>query len=129
MQLDFSKMSPDGKLALEEQSTEYLLKLTSAKQGSIEKGNEFLKLAMSPHYASNVHKALDHLGYTMLEPEDENQIVAPSNSFFAIFGKAEAADKNTPPDVQADELRKQLIDFISDNGSKFAQVSIGSFHW
>ena len=62
----------------------------------------------------------------MLEPDDENQIVAPSNSFFAIFGKAETADKDTPPDVQADELRKQLIDFISNNGSKFARVSIGT---
>ena len=122
MQLDFSKMSPNGKLAQEEQSTEYLLKLTSAKQDSIEKANEF---SMSPRYASNVHKTLDHLGYTMLEPDDENQIVALSNSFFAIFGKAETDDKDAPPDVQADELRKQLINFISDNGSKFAQVSIG----
>ena len=68
----FQKMLPDGKLAQEEQSTKYLLKLTSAKQDSIKKANEFLKLAMSPCYASNVHKTLDHLGYTMLKPEDEN---------------------------------------------------------
>ena len=88
MQLDFSKITPDGKIAQEEQSTDYLLKLTSAKQECIAKANEFLKLAMLPCYATNVHKTLDHLGYTMLEPEDEKQSGLASNSFFAIFGKA-----------------------------------------
>ena len=48
MQLNFSKMTSDGKIAQEEQSTDYLLKLTSAKQECIEKANEFLKLAMFP---------------------------------------------------------------------------------
>ena len=47
-----------------------------------------------------------------------------SNSFFAIFGKQHASDKNAPTEVQADDLQKELIDFIGDNGSKFTWVRI-----
>ena len=46
MQLDFFKMTPDGKIAQEEQSTDYLLKLTLAKQDCIEKANEFGNVPM-----------------------------------------------------------------------------------
>ena len=120
--LDYSTLSPNAQpLTLEAPNYEALMKEAPIKHDQIEKANEFLRLQRAAKHRATVHATLKEMGLDMVEEEDNLP-----NSFFCIFTWSDPDLHLLEPEEQVEWLCRKLVEYISDNGSKFTKVCIYS---